>query len=46
MSQAVVVAADVRREVLGYDVGDSKHGAFGPAFLRSLKTRGLHGVQP
>ncbi len=32
VSQAVVVAADVRREVLGFDVGDSEHGAFGPHF--------------
>jgi transposase-like protein len=49
MSQAVVVAtgvaADGRREVLGFDVGDSEDGAFWTAFLRSLKTRGLHGVQ-
>jgi transposase-like protein len=26
-------------------VGDSEDGAFWTAFLRSLKTRGLHGVQ-
>jgi hypothetical protein len=39
------VAADGRREVLGFDVGDSEDGAFWTAFLRSLKTRGLHGVQ-
>jgi putative transposase len=49
VSQAVVVAtgvaADGRREVLGFDVGDSEDGAFWTAFLRSLKTRGLHGVQ-
>src|SRR3954449_5423322 len=48
VSQAVVVAtgvaADGRREVLGFDVGDSEDGAFWTAFLRSLKTRGLHGV--
>jgi putative transposase len=49
VSQAVVVAtgvaADGRREVLGFDVGDSEDGAFWTAFLRSLKTRGLNGVQ-
>jgi putative transposase len=49
VSQAVVVAtgvaADGRREVLGFDVGDSEDGAFWTAFLRSLKTRGLTGVQ-
>jgi putative transposase len=49
VSQAVVVAvgvsADGRREVLGFDVGDSEDGAFWTAFLRSLKARGLTGVQ-
>jgi transposase-like protein len=49
VSQAVVVAvgvtADGRREVLGMDVGDSEDGAFWTAFLRSLKARGLTGVQ-
>lgn len=49
VSQAVVVAtritADGRREVLGFDVGDSEDGAFWTAFLRSPKTRGLGGVQ-
>jgi len=49
VSPAVVVAtgvaADGRREVLGFDVGDSEDGAFWTAFLRSLKTRGLGGVQ-
>src|SRR6266550_3585882 len=49
VSQAVVVAtgvaADGRREVLGFDVGDSEDGAFWTAFLRGLKTRGLHGAQ-
>jgi putative transposase len=49
VSQAVVIATGVRadghREVLGFDVGDSEDGAFWTAFLRSLKTRGLHGVQ-
>ena len=48
VSQAVVVAtgvaADGRREVLGFAVGDSEDGAFWTAFLRSLKARGLHGV--
>jgi transposase-like protein len=48
-SQAVVVAtgvsADGRREVLGFSVGDSEDGAFWTAFLGSLKTRGLAGVQ-
>ncbi|ETZ55258.1 transposase, Mutator family protein [Mycobacterium avium MAV_120709_2344] len=49
VSQAVViatgVAADGRREVLGFEVGDSEDGAFWTAFLRSLKSRGLAGVQ-
>ena len=49
VSQAVVVAtgvaADGRREVLGFDVGDSEDGAFWTAFLRSLKARGLAGTQ-
>nr|WP_231995640.1 IS256 family transposase [Mycobacterium sp. 1274756.6] len=49
VSQAVViatgVAADGRGEVLGFDVGDSEDGAFWTAFLRSLKSRGLAGVQ-
>jgi putative transposase len=48
-AQAVVVAtgvsADGRREVLGFDVGDSESGTFWTGFLRALKTRGLHGVQ-
>jgi transposase-like protein len=47
-SQAVVIAtgvsADGRREVLGFDVGDSEDGAFWTSFCRSLKARGLHGV--
>jgi len=47
--QAVVVATGVRgdgwREVLGFAVGDSEDGAFWTAFLRSLKARGLAGVQ-
>ncbi len=49
VSQAVVIAtgvtADGRREVLGFDVGDSEDGAFWTAFLRSLKARGLGGTQ-
>ena len=48
-AQAVVIATAIsaggRREVLGFDVGDSESGAFWTAFLRSLKTRGLSGVQ-
>ena len=34
-----------RREVLGFDVGDCKDGAFWTAFVRSLKACGLAGVQ-
>jgi len=49
VSQAVViatgVAGDGRREVLGFDVGDSEDGAFWTGFLRSLKARGLTGVE-
>ena len=49
VSQAIVVAfgvaADGRREVLGFDVGDSENEAFWTEFLRSLKTRGLGGVK-
>jgi transposase-like protein len=49
VSQAVVIATGVRadghREVLGFDVGDSEDGAFWTAFLRSLRARGLGGVQ-
>jgi putative transposase len=49
VSRAVVIAtgvcADGGREVLGLDVGDSEDGAFWTAFLRSLKARGLGGVQ-
>lgn len=49
MFRAVViatgVAGDGRREALGFDVGDSEGGAFWTAFLRSLKSRGLAGVQ-
>jgi putative transposase len=47
-AQAVVIAtgvsADGRREILGFDVGDSESGAFWTGFLRALKARGLHGV--
>ncbi len=47
VSQAVVIATGVtgdgRREVLGFDVGDSEDGAFWTAFLRTLKARGLGG---
>jgi putative transposase len=49
VSQAVVIAIGVResgeREVLGLDVGPSEEGAFWLQFLRSLKARGLGGVQ-
>jgi putative transposase len=49
VSRAVVIATGVSsdggREVLGLDVGDSEDGAFWTAFLRSLKARGLAGVQ-
>jgi transposase-like protein len=49
VSRAVVVATGVTatgdREVLGVEVGDSEDGAFWTAFLRSLRARGLAGVQ-
>ena len=49
VSQAVVVAvgvaADGRREVLGFDVGDSENEGIWTGFLRGLKTRGLDGVR-
>ena len=49
VSRAVVVATGISRtgdrEVLGVDVGDSEDGAFWTQFLRSLRARGLHGVQ-
>ncbi|WP_061782597.1 IS256 family transposase, partial [Microbacterium hominis] len=49
VSQAVVVAvgvaADGRREVLGFEVGDTESQPFWTAFLRSLKARGLGGVK-
>jgi len=49
VSQAIVVAvgvaADGRREVLGFDVGDTENEGFWTSFLRSLKARGLDGVK-
>jgi putative transposase len=49
VSRAVVIAtgvsADGNREVLGVDVGDSEDELFWTTFLRSLKDRGLGGVQ-
>jgi putative transposase len=49
VSRAVVIATGVtstgEREVLGVEVGDSEDGAFWTAFLRSLRARGLSGVQ-
>jgi len=49
VSKAIVVATGVTRtgdrEVLGLAVGDSEDGAFWTAFLRSLRARGLAGVQ-
>lgn len=49
VSKAIVVAtgvaADGNREVLGLAVGDSEDKAFWTAFLRSLRARGLSGVQ-
>jgi putative transposase len=49
VSRAVVVATGVAstgdREVLGVDVGDSEDGAFWTGFFRSLRARGLSGVQ-
>ena len=48
-SMAVVVAtgitADGSREILGCDIGDSEEEVFWRQFLRSLKSRGLGGVQ-
>jgi len=48
-SMAVVVAtgisADGAREILGCDIGDSEDETFWRGFLRSLKARGLGGVQ-
>jgi transposase-like protein len=49
VSQAVVVAvgvaADGRREVLGFEVGDTESQSFWTTFLRSLKARGLGAVK-
>jgi transposase-like protein len=42
---AVGFAADRRREVLGFDVGDTESQPFWTTFLRSLKSRGLDGVK-
>jgi len=46
---SVVVATDVKahgqREILGMDVGASEDGAFWLAFLRSLNSGGLSGVE-
>ena len=49
VSQAVVVAvgvaADGRREILGFEVGETESQPFWTTFLRSLKARGLDGVK-
>jgi len=49
VSKAIVVATGVTgtgdREVLGLAVGDSEDGAFWTSFLRSLRARGLAGVE-
>ncbi|MDP8927511.1 MAG: IS256 family transposase [Actinomycetota bacterium] len=49
VSKAVVIATGVTlngdREILGTAVGDSEDNAFWTAFLRSLRSRGLSGVQ-
>ncbi len=42
---ATGVSADGRREVLGSQVGDSEDESFWTEFLRSLRERGLAGVQ-
>ena len=42
---ATGVNAEGQREILGMDVGASEDGAFWLAFLRSLTTRGLSGVE-
>ena len=41
---ATAVNSEGRREIVGMDVGTSEDGAFWLAFLRSLVTRGLGGV--
>ena len=45
MVVAIGVASDGRREVLGFDVGDSENEVFWTGFLRSLRARGLDGVK-
>ena len=49
VSKAIVIATglrvDGRREILGLDVGDSENETFWTEFLRSLRDRGLDGVQ-
>jgi putative transposase len=49
-SRAVVIATGItatgERAVLGVDVGDREDEVFWRGFVRSLKTRGLHGVRP
>ena len=42
---AVGVAADGRREILGFDVGDTENEEFWTSFLRTLKARGLGAVK-
>lgn len=42
---AIGVAADGRREVLGFEVGETESQPFWTTFLRSLKARGLGGVK-
>jgi len=42
---AVGVNADVRREVLGMDIGPSEAETFWTEFLRKLRRRGLRGVK-
>lgn len=49
VSQAIViavgVASDGRRQVLGFQVGDTESEPFWTEFFRDLKARGLSGVQ-
>lgn len=45
MVVAIGVTAKGQREVLGFELGASENGAFWLSFLRSLKARGLNGVQ-
>lgn len=49
VSQAIViavgVASDGRRQVLGFQVGDTESEPFWTEFFRHLKARGLSGVQ-